>query len=211
MFQSWIFAQAAGTNFMEPMVDPFGNERMVVQQYAEQRIRSWLGDSLSLYDNTKSKANERNSIITRFAKARQVYGSDFFVVDNLMTARYDTDKDRDALRAQVRFAGDLLDFAREQNIHMVIVAHPRKGEDEDINDGVSGLSDITNMATNVIQVKKTTEKERAVHDCDSLITIAKNRVYGDTGAIRFNFDKPSRRLTPVNGSYIKQYGWENLC
>jgi twinkle protein len=211
MFQSWIFSQAAGERFMEAMNDQFGNTRFVVGSYAEQRIRKWMSDQLVLYDNTKVKSSERYSIVDIFKKAREYYGCNVFFVDNLMTARYNTDHDKDFWRAQSNFVGELMDFAHQQAVHIVLVAHPKKGDSGDINDDVSGSADITNRATNILRVKKLNEMERASLGCDSIVTVSKNRELGSTGDIRFTYNKPSRRLEPVGGTFTRKFGWENLC
>jgi len=129
-----------------------------------------------------------------------------------MTAQYDIETDKDSLRAQANFASELLNFARENSVHVVLVAHPRKGgyEDMDINESVAGLGEITNLATNVMQVRKTNDKERAAHNCDAIITVSKNREYGVTGALKFNFEPKSKRFVPLEGSCIAQYGWVKL-
>jgi twinkle protein len=209
-FQTWLFGQAAGANHMYSMQDQFGANRWIVSEPAEQKIRQWLGENIVLYDNTKSKSSERKTILKSFNNARAFYGSDIFFVDNLMTAKFDIDDDNDALRAQANFAAEMMDFARQNNVHVVLVAHPKKGETEDINDSVAGFGDITNMATNVIQVKRLTDKEKLDCNYDTLISISKNREYGDTGSVEFYFDKSSRRFVPTKGSYISRFNWEDI-
>lgn len=210
-FQAWMFAQAAGDNNMDAIEDNFGNEDFVVNEYAEARIRAWLKKKLILYDNSLSKHSERNAILERFKQARRVYGCDLFVVDNLMTAKYTVEDERNYWRAQSNFAGELKDFAQENLCHVILVAHPKKGDSGDINDDVSGSSDITNRADNVIQVKKLDEKGKIEYGADSLITVSKNRDYGRVGKIRYNFCPASRRFVEVDSSNITKYGWEDLC
>lgn len=209
-FQSWLFGQAAGARNMEAFVDQFGATRWTVKPDVESRIRDWMGEKLVLYDNTKVRASERHTIAKAFAAAKSYYGCDLFFIDNLMTAKQDADADADALRAQANFAGEAMDFARQNNVHVVLVAHPRKGAATDINDSVAGLSEITNLASNVIQIRRTTEDEQRTLNCDSIVTVAKNREHGDTGFGKFTFDKTSKRLVPVSGSCIVRYGWEDM-
>ena len=73
-------------------------------------LKEWLGLKMILYDNTIVKSSERNTILERFAKAHDYYGCELFFVDNLMTARYAIDSDRDYYRAQSNFVGQLVDF-----------------------------------------------------------------------------------------------------
>jgi twinkle protein len=208
-FQAWIFSQAAGSSYMESLVDQFGETRWFVRASAEQKIRKWLGEKLVLYDNTKAGSSERNTIIKCFNESRAYYGSDLFFVDNLMTARYDIEDNDNALRTQANFAANLMDFARTNNVHVVLVAHPKKGEYADIKESVAGMLDITNMAEIVLQVRKPTPKDLADQICDSVITVAKNREYGDLGTLYFTFEKASKRFNPIDGKCITRYGWEN--
>lgn len=205
-FQNWLFSQAAGVGNMHTELDPFGAERWLVNETAEQKMREWLKGKFDLYDNTRIKAGERKTILRAFNRSRFYSGSTLFFVDNLMTARFDIDNEQDALRAQANFAVDMLDFARTNNVHVVLVAHPKKGEAEDINESVAGLSDITNMATNVIQIKKGKDSD----NYDALVTIAKNREYGEIGSFEFTYNRNCRRFIPLAGSYVNFYGWENL-
>ena len=207
-FQSWLFGQAAGARNMEAFVDEFGATRWTVKPEVEKKIRAWMGEKLVLYDNTKVRASERHTIVKGFAEAKAFYGCDLFFIDNLMTAKQDTDRDVDALRAQANFAAEAMEFARQNNVHVILVAHPRKGADTDINESVAGMGEITNLATNVIQVKKLNEKEQQELGCDSLVTVAKNREHGDTGISKFSFNKESKRFVPLNGATISCYGWE---
>lgn len=211
MFQSWIFAQAAGPEHMVAERDQFGNTDYYVEKYIEQRIRAWLGKKLLLYDNSVSKHSDKNAILERFAMARRVYGCDLFFVDNLMTAKYEIDNEQNYWRAQSNFAGALKDFAQENFCHIVLVAHPKKGDSGDINDNVSGSSDITNRADNVINVKKLDEKERTEKNADCSISITKNRDYGDESHIMYYFDRSCRQFIEQGGNKITKYGWADLC
>lgn len=211
MFQTWIFSQASGEKHMIPMIDQFGNDHWAVDEYVEQRIRTWLGKNLLLYDNSIAKHSERNAILERFRLARRVYGCDLFFVDNLMTAKYAIDSERDFWRAQSNFAGELKDFAQENACHVILVAHPKKGEEKDINDSVSGSSDITNRADNVIQVRKVAEEEIEKVGADAVITVSKNRDYGREGGIKYNFNIPSRRFIELDTKNIEEYGWIDFC
>lgn len=207
MFQNWVFSQASGDNHMIKIQDQFGNDFWIVEPIIESRIRSWLGKDLILYDNKVNKHSERNSILERFKIAREKYGCTLFFVDNMMTAKFSIDKERDYWRAQSNFAGELVDFAQENSSHVILVAHPKKGDSGDINDDVSGSSDITNRASNVIQVKRTTEKERIETNADAFITISKNRDYGRTGKIRMKFHPASRRLMDMDNENFEDYSW----
>lgn len=208
MFQDWVLTQAAGEQFLNSYTDEFGAVRYSLDPYAESHIKLWLKGKMLLYDNSIVKSSERNTILERFALARRHYGCDVFFVDNLMTAKYGTDISQDFYRAQSNFVQELVEFAMTNNSHVFLIAHPRKGSGGDENDNVAGIADITNLASNVIRIKRLTEKEQDANGCDSMAEVIKNREFGTLGAIRLKFEQSSRRLVALDGSNVTNYGWE---
>lgn len=204
-FQSWMLNQAAGPSFLDSYIDRFGETRYKTDDWIKQRIKAWLKEKkFVLYDNSIVKSDERNSIIERFTIARQYYGCDFFFVDNLMSARIPLDQERDFYRAQSNFVHSLKTFALTQDAHVILAAHPRKNKTSDWTESVSGSGDITYQADCLLAVQKLEGED---HDAD--IDVAKGRMWGDTGAIAFNFDKNSRRFVLTSGSQVEKYGWED--
>jgi len=204
-FQSWILNQAAGPNYLDCYEDRFGKTRYRVDDWIKQRIKAWLSrKKFVLYDNSIVKSSERNSIIERFTIAKQFYGCNFFFVDNLMSARIPIDQERDFYRAQANFVQTLKEFALTNDAHVILAAHPRKDASGDWTEQVSGSGNITYLADCVLAVTKLKNKD---HDAD--IDVAKGRMWGDTGAIAFNFDKNSRRFVLTSGKQIDKYGWED--
>lgn len=218
MFQNWIYSQACGSQHVTITQDKFGNESYVVDEYIRSRIEAWLGNRFTLYDNSKVFRNENDAVLKRFRIAHEKYGSNLFIVDNLMTARYGIDNEKDFLRSQANFAARLCEFSLETSSPVILIAHPRKEatgyggrKDEDINEDVSGSGDITNLATAVIQLKRASEKEQEETQADAFVTIAKNREFGRCGKIRMRFDPLSRRLTDMDNTTITKFGWEDYC
>lgn len=211
-FQDWIFSQAAGTNFLNSYEDEFGATRYSVDPFAEVRIRKWLGDRLVLYDNTVVKSSERNAILERFSMAHQHYQSDVFFIDNLMTADFETENAQNYWIAQGNFIRQICEFALQHHAHVFLIAHPKKGDFGSFdNDRVAGSGDTTKLASNVIGIKRLKDDEVAKFGCNSMLTLSKQRGYGDDGDIRLNFDSASRRFTSVGSQNIEKYGWEDLC
>jgi len=211
MFQAWVVKQAAGSKYLEHYIDDFGADRYHVEPFIEERIKSWLIDKFILYDNGIVKSSERNSILERFLLAKRYYDCKYYFVDNLMTAKYTRDTDRDYFRQQSNFAGELTDFAMQEKVHVMLVAHPKKGESGDLNDDVAGLSDITNRASNVFFMKRLddADREKKKVDYDNVLEITKNRDYGALVEIGFDFKVDSKKYIPVVGRTIESYGWES--
>lgn len=208
-FRNWIFTQAAGPDFLEPYENEFGGTRYKLDKYyAEPRIREWLRDKLKIYDNKIIKTSEHNTIIDRAKIAHEYYGCEVFLIDNLKTARFKKDNERDYFRKQANFVCDMLAFAQQTNTHIIIVAHPKKEDTGDSNDNVSGLSDITDIVHYVLTIKRLRGNEKLEQGCDSILDLSKNRGDGEEGLFKMDFDVPSRRFTFHKSNDIKRYGWE---
>jgi twinkle protein len=207
-FFDWTYCQAAGHNWLVTIPDRFGEPRHHADEFSRGRISSWLGKRFILYDNTIVKSSEKNAILERCKIAVATYGCKIVFIDNLMTAKYAVNKEQDYYRAQSNFVGDLADFAQQYGTHVVLVAHPRKGEEGDLNDQVGGSGDITNRASNVIRIRRATDKEKAAEGCDSIVQITKNREFGRLGEINMRYEADSRRLVSMDGSSIDKYKWE---
>lgn len=209
-FQYWIHLQAAGKEYIKYYDDPL-REKMIpyVDRETSQRIKNWYYDYLFLYDNRfNPESREEKSIIKLFTYAVKRYGCRMFVVDNLMTAMFNSeDNERDYYRRQANFTGKLKEFANAYNVHVHLVAHPKKTGRIDDNDDVMGSGDIPNLADNVFAIEKIEDKTEI--DCDSIIKVMKNRWEGTTDKIGLMFDKDSKRFyqkSDPTGLY-KKYGW----
>jgi hypothetical protein len=127
---------------------------------------------------------------------------------NLMTCRYGTDSDNNFYRMQSNLVGQLVEFAKRYDIHVHLVAHPRKSNGGLDNDDVAGSGDITNRADNVFSLERLSESDKKSHNCDTMLKILKNRVEGASGKIGLNYDPISRRLYMPSKGNTRVYGWE---
>lgn len=126
--------------------------------YLRQIMRA-LKDWMWAFDVSGSAKSAR--IIEVFKYARNRYGIDLFVIDNLTKCGFDDDD----YTGQKRFIEDLSDFARIEETHVAVVAHMRKGDNEDQPAGkmaVKGSGGITDMADTVIEVWRNKPRERAL-------------------------------------------------
>ena len=123
------------------------------------------------------------------------------LVDNIMTA---VDMlDRDPYAVQGSFVKALKAIAREKNLTVILIAHPRKTKngEEIVNDDVSGTGDITNLADVVLTYSRLDpEKDEQTEDgkYQSAISIMKNRLTGRlaTGknAIKVCYSEATKRI-----------------
>lgn len=208
-FQDWVHRQAAGPENIEFKLDySTGKEYPLIQKEVHDQIRQWYKGRLFLYDNTINFHNsEENSIIRVFSYAVRRYDCKLFLVDNLMTARFDGIDERDYYRRQSEFVGELVRFAKSFNVHVHLVAHPKKTSSDLDNDDISGTADITNRADNVFSVK------RVDKEVDAEVKLLKNRSDGIRGKkLGFKFDEASKRfwMPSEPESRLKRYGWESV-
>ena len=210
-FQYWINLQAAGKNNLSFHMDNVKQKQVAyLEKDINSKIREWYRGKFWLYDNNiNSESAEETGIIKLFTYAASKYGCRVFLVDNLMTAKYTQVSEDDFFRAQSSFVGELVRFAKTYNVHVHLVAHPRKTRGRIEKEDISGTGDITNRADNVFAVERA-EEDTAL-GCDSVVTILKNRSEGvQNYEIGLMFDPDSKRFwqpTDTTGAN-KKYGWE---
>ena len=138
----------------------------------------WLHDKMWLFNVVGSASIER--LLTVFLYASKRYGTRHFVIDSLMM----TDVPEDgagAMTAQKEAVRKLCDFAKRNNCHIHLVAHPRKGVDESRGPGkldVAGSSKITDGADNVFTVwsaRRDESKEVDPDEPDARLELQKQR------------------------------------
>jgi twinkle protein len=115
-------------------------------------VGSWLHERMWIFNVLGSASIDR--LLQVFLYAHRRYGITHFVIDSLMM----TDVPEDgpgAMTAQKEAMRKLATFARMNGLHLHLVAHPRKGQDESKGPGkldVAGSSKITDGADNVFTV-----------------------------------------------------------
>lgn len=171
-----------------------------------RQVMNWTTDKLWLFDKVGQASRAR--VLEVFEYAYRRYGVRFFVIDSLM--KLDISEDDYAL--QTRFANDLANFANERNVHVTLVAHPRKDDDDEKPAGIQGVkgsNGLINQAHNLLSVWRNKPKEaamqkmaakedisgndeKAMKGADALLLIDKQRE-GDgwIGRVRMSFDAES--------------------
>lgn len=213
-FKHWALLQAAGPEHVTVETDKETGRRMaMVPPNISRRIDEWWDRRFLLYDLSIGTAHDEDSILSIFEYAHRSYGADVFLVDNIMTARFKTSRDADFYRAQSNFVGRLVSFAKKFNVHVHMVAHPRKtgggnGKKPEADD-VGGAGDITNRADNVFALGRAQIKDGDQAKTVPALSVLKNRSYGESKEFALNFDKLSKRFySPLSGDVNKRYGWD---
>jgi len=140
-------------------------QRLGRQAYADdlppvpflKTLHAWTNGRLWMYDHNGAIKWEKVMAVMRYASEK--FGITQFVVDSLMKCvRGETDYD-----AQKDFVNELCAFAQARKVHVHLVHHVRKGENEDQIPGkfdAKGAGAITDMVDNVFIVWRNKKAER---------------------------------------------------
>ena len=130
-------------------------------------------------------------------------------MDNLMTAMQD-DMARDFYRQQSEFVRELATIARQYEVIIFLVAHPRKSNGYTFkNDDVSGSGNITNLAHMVLNYTDPLEDD---DPGDRILQVTKNRLTGRTNikGIPLWFQESSKRISETENDFSWSFGWESI-
>lgn len=208
--KSILYQQIAGTRNILTKIDPVtGKELYLVKDDAIQRINKWLNNRVFITDIKKANAHDEDNILSLFEYAYMRYRCRVFMVDNIMTTALKEEIRLGQWRAQSQFASKLTAFAQRYDVHVHLVAHPRKTRDGNFEaDDVGGSSDITNKADNVFRVGRVPDEKLAETGYSAGIQILKNRRYGERSMVKMDFDPVCRRFYPAGGSAVRKFDWE---
>lgn len=186
-----------------------------INEYIHQTMK-WLGISLWVFDVATTAKRER--MLEVFHYARQRYGINLFVIDNLSKL----DIDLDDYNGQRAFVDTLTDFAKEHDVHIILVCHMRKTESDEKPGGkfdVLGGGSITNLADTVLVWWRNRKKEerlkrsdldeaeidRIQSEPDALCLCEKQRNGEDEPRIALWFDKSSHQFLQQKNTRPQQY------
>lgn len=171
---------------------------------------AWMRPRLWLYDQLGTVMANRMIALARYA--REEIGAQHVVIDSLMKCGIASDD----YGGQKSFVDKLSTLAKDTNLHIHLVAHARKGEDESRPPNkmdISGTADLTNMADNVITVwvnkKKFAAQEAGNRDLDekpdAMLTIEKQRNGEYEGRCNLWFHSASMQFHARDGEHAINY------
>lgn len=177
------------------------------------RLRDFYRNRIFIYDNTISDGNELENLTQTVETAIKQYDCKLICIDNLMTA-IETDTNEKLYRMQSTFVGALKKIAKNYNVVVILVAHPRKSNGYEFqNDDVSGSSDITNKVDVVMSYSRPSKDEDEGFDefCRKLL-ITKNRLTGkltnDRRKIFLYYSDSSKRIVGEDKNFDIDTGWQ---
>lgn len=215
ILKTWIQMVAAGEkNIRESQFD---KGKYYVPNHISEKIDSWLDGKLFLYNNDygavwKQIFHDMTELLKVNVKV--------FVLDNLFSLDIDL-FEGDKNNKQKELILQIKDFAKRHQVHIILVAHPRKVMSFLRKNDISGTSDITNAVDNVFIIhrvnndfnKGITEflgktKADEFSSFGNVVAIEKNRMYGVCDLfIGLHYEQSSRRFKNEINEHII-YGWE---
>jgi twinkle protein len=165
----------------------------------------WMDDKIYILNVTSGI--EPEALLKDFEYAARRYEVKHFIIDSLMKIKFEG-TEKEEYNKQKDFVSSLCDFAKKFNVHVHLVAHPRKtatDRDEPGKVDVKGTGHITDLADNVLVLyrldettkEKMFKKKKKVSDC--ILFVKKNREYGVEGSINLFFDEKSKTFKTDKG------------
>ena len=215
--QEWIYNQVVGPDkaYKRTIDTKYGLYHEIKPDVVKS-IKEWHRDTLYMFDNNYRVEGKKNQeiLLEVMEQAVRRYDIEIFVIDNLMSVLETNDSNINS--DQSKFVQDLLNFATQFNVHVILVAHPNKIKTEikqgetmgnlEKND-ISGSNNIANKADNIIAVERFWDIERMY---DAVITVLKDRETGQRKAIHYLFDPESLRFYSDKTPLKIEYGWKKL-
>lgn len=214
-FQNWINQIAAGKSYVKKRVG--FDDVYYCPRETSDKISNWLDGKLFLYNN--SYGNKWEQLFNDIKEVVENEGVELLVLDNLMSLDI-KNLDGDKNDRQSEFINQLKSYAKEKNVHIILVCHPRKENFFLRMESISGSADIFNLCDNCLIIHRVgkdfqTRGEQFLgkevieeyKKYDSVIEICKNRAMGVKDfLVGLYYERESRRLKSDIAEHIN-YGW----
>jgi len=208
---NWMQLQAAGrSNTVATTYENF----FTVEPQTLEEINQWIDQKIFIYNNDYGKKTE--NILTAVEYCIKVKKIDVVILDNLMAidlgATNFTKNEK-----QSEFIWKIKETAEKNNVHIILVAHPRKSLGFLRVDDIAGTADLTNAADNVFIIHRVNRdfrrltadmfgKDHEIYNYDNIIEICKNRDLGyQDEFIGLYFDVTCKQFSCDHSENI--YGW----
>ena len=177
-------------------------------------MQGFYSKKLFIYKDDES--NDFESVLKSAEECVRKFGCKLIVLDNLMMLDLKCNES-DKNTAQTNLINLLIKFAVKFNVSVVLIAHPRKTQDNNSDIemyDIAGSSNIINLAMRSIGLRRVSKKEKNDPKCkwknyDVVLTIMKDRMFGKSDMqIGLWYDLISRRFYTDYAEYDKQFGWD---
>ena len=216
--KTWLNQVAAGREFVKKVHGY--HDFYYVPKDVTAKIDEWTKDKVFLYDNKYGRNWSR--LLESIRNVVEQKGVNLLILDNLMTLDLDA-FGGDKNEKQSSFVNSLADLAKQANIHIILVAHPRKSLTFLRREDIGGSGDITNLADNVYIIHRCNKdfEKRApeflgieevlkIVQTDmysNIVEVCKNRFVGSVDNIfGYYYEMETKRFMQSKTEHVV-YGW----
>ena len=212
----WMYQQAAGKAHVRP--SRYAN-RYYVPDRVQEQIAAWLTGKIYVYNNDYGYNYE--SFKDKLSQCVDENRIDLLILDNLMC--FDLSSlDRDQFVRQSVFVNDLEVFAKQKNIHIILIAHPRKSDGFLRLQDVSGSNDIVNRCDNAIIMHRVNhdfidgakrefhwKPENPIFEASNVLEICKDRDNGTQDKFIPLYFEPETKRLRNDRAEVAVLGWDD--
>lgn len=216
ILKAWVQMVAAGKANLRP--SQYRPDKFYVPDMIGQQIDRWLDDRLFIYNDEYGNTWEQ---IFHDMKALLKVGVKMFVLDNLMSLNIDLLEGNNSNGKQRELILQIKEFAKRENVHIILVAHPRKTTAFLRKNDISGSSDLTNAVDNVFIFHRVNNDFLRLGEdffgagsmarfggFGNVCEVCKNRAFGIVDLfVGLHYEVESRRFKNTKEEEI-HYGWE---
>ena len=215
ILKTWIQMAAAGKNNLRQ--SQYGSGKYYVPSNIGAKIDDWMEPLFYIYNS--EYGNTWEQIFHDMTELLKV-GVKVFTLDNLFSLDIDL-LDGDRNNKQKELILQIKKFAKMNDVHIILVAHPRKTMAFLRKNDISGTSDLTNAVDNVFIMHRVNNDffragaeffgEATINmyrGFGNVLEVAKNRMYGIVDLmVGMQYEIESRRFKNTTEENV-QYGWE---
>lgn len=209
--QDWLYKQIIGNrpSHYRTIITKYRDKKEPKPETIKQ-IKEWHNGKLFLYDRTVTTEQGIDKFFEVIELASKRFGVKLFVIDNLMSI---LEENADSLYSdQANFVQRCKFFAINNDVHVVLLAHPNKEKDEILTGlkgnlaktDISGSNNIANKADNIIAVERLWGDDRP---CDAIVTSLKDRESGQRLVIEYFFSNQTLRFYNNSTKQEVNYSW----
>ena len=215
ILKTWIQMVAAGRDNLR--LSSYNDGKYFVPTAIGEKIDSWLEGKLYIYNNEYGNTWEQ---IFHDMNVLLKAGVRVFALDNLFSLNIDL-LEGDRNNKQKELILQIKEFAKKNQVHIILVAHPRKTTSFLRKNDISGSSDLTNAVDDCFIIHRVNQdffKSGAEYFGQSyiqkfqgygnVIEVCKNRMYGVVDLmVGMHYEIESRRFKNDVNENVR-YGWD---
>ena len=215
ILKTWIQMAAAGKNNLRQ--SQYGSGKYYVPSNIGAKIDDWMEPLFYIYNSEYGNTWEQ---IFHDMNELLKLGVKVFTLDNLFSLDIDL-LEGDRNNKQKELILQIKKFAKVNDVHIILVAHPRKTMAFLRKNDISGTSDLTNAVDNVFIMHRVNNDffragaeffgEATINmyrGFGNVLEVAKNRMYGIVDLmVGMQYEIESRRFKNTTDENV-QYGWE---